>query len=85
MTKCTTTIDGYSPTLDRAPLAMVKAGAALMAVGVVAALSALVVVLSDRLLDTLERDAQRRHLMSLDDPALKDIGLSRSDLDRLTR
>lgn len=85
MTKCTTTIDGFSQTLDGTPLAMVKAGAALMAAGVGAAVSAFVVVWSDRFLAALERDAQHRQLSSLDDHALKDMGLSRCDIDRLTR
>jgi uncharacterized protein YjiS (DUF1127 family) len=36
-------------------------------------------------LAALERDAQHRQLSSLDDHALKDMGLSRCDIDRLTR
>jgi uncharacterized protein YjiS (DUF1127 family) len=41
----------------------------------------MVVRLVDRLLDWQDRERQRRHLSSLDDHVLADVGLSHSDVD----
>lgn len=46
---------------------------------------ALVQRLADRLLTWLQRAQQRRHLRTLNDNMLKDIGLSRADVDHETR
>ncbi|MFE0756035.1 DUF1127 domain-containing protein [Inquilinus sp. NPDC058860] len=41
----------------------------------------LVLRLVDRLLDWQDRERQRRHLSSLDDHVLADVGLSHSDVE----
>lgn len=82
MENCTTTIDSASnhgPTVAEAR-ALVAAGIRLMMRG----FGVWIVVVSDGILDRLDRARERRVLRTFDDRALSDIGLSRSDLDRYT-
>lgn len=50
--------------------------------GVLELLAAGVIRLVDTVFEWNERDRQRRHLMSLDDQMLRDIGVSRTDAAR---
>ena len=50
--------------------------------GMVSAARGVVIALFDHVLDWQERSAQRRQLLRLDDHALKDVGLTRSEARR---
>lgn len=77
MQNCTRTIQSSS---FLTPSEMIVAGLRLLMSG----LSLWLVATSDRLLDRLDRHRQIRQLHSWDDRMLRDIGISRCDLDRLS-
>lgn len=76
------------PTNEGTALAPVTAPVAATAAAgtpVIRGVKALVVVIADLVMTWHERHCQRRHLSGLDDRLLKDIGLSRADIESEVR
>lgn len=78
MQNCSTTIESLTPT---SPGRMMADGARLLAGGFML----IVIDVLDSVLSAMDDAAARRHLHSLDTRMLRDIGISRSEIDHVTK